>query len=68
MIGRLEGYLGKKRLMLNIEKTKVMGFSKGGGRKQKFTWRWKGRKIEEVKNFTDLGYEIGRNGYKRGRW
>lgn len=62
MIGRLEEYLKKKKLELNVEKTKIMRFRKGGGRLSKREWRWKGRKIEEVKKFTYLGYRLQRNG------
>lgn len=54
MMGRLEKYLGRKNLELNTEKTKIMRFRKGGGRLEKRGWRWKGRKIEEVKEYTYL--------------
>ena len=33
MIGRLEWYLDRKKLELNVEKTKIMRFAKGGGRR-----------------------------------
>lgn len=49
MLSRLEGYLEKKGLSLNEEKTKVMRFRKGGGRSKKIDWRWKGKRLEEVK-------------------
>ena len=62
MIERLEGYLGRKNLVLNTEKTKVMRFRKGGGRVKKRDWRWRGKKIEEVKEFKYLGYTMQRNG------
>lgn len=39
MVERLEGYLDKKRLEVNTEKTKVMRFRKGGGRLSKRDWR-----------------------------
>lgn len=32
MIGRLEDYTEEKTLELNVEKTKIMRFKKGGGR------------------------------------
>lgn len=32
IIGRLERYLDKKRLELNIEKTKIVRFKRGAGR------------------------------------
>jgi len=62
MIERLESYLDKKRLELNAEKTKIMKFRKGGGRMGKRDWRWKGKKVEEVKEFNYLGYTMQRNG------
>ena len=54
MLGRLEGYLEDKKLEINVEKTNVMRFRKGGGRMKEVKWRWKGKKIEEVKKFTYL--------------
>jgi len=62
MIERLEGYMERKKLELNVNKTKIMRFRKGGGRVGKKEWRWKGRKIEEVKEITYLGYRLQRNG------
>jgi len=35
MITRLEGYIEKKRLELNVNKTKIMRFRKGGGKNRK---------------------------------
>jgi len=61
MLGKLEGYLDRKELEINVEKTKVMRFRKGGGRMREVKWRWKGKKIE-VKEFTYLGYRLQRNG------
>ncbi|XP_071572942.1 uncharacterized protein [Temnothorax nylanderi] len=62
MLERLEGYLGRKRLELNVEKTKIMRFKKGGGRDCKRRWRWEGKEIGEVKEFRYLGYVFQRNG------
>lgn len=62
MIARLEDYLDGKRLELNERKTKIIRFRKGGGREKKVIWRWKGKVIEEVKEFTYLGYNIQKNG------
>ncbi|XP_024883667.1 trichohyalin-like [Temnothorax curvispinosus] len=61
MISRLEGYLDGKGLTLSIEKTKIMRFRKEGGRKKKYDWRWKGRKLEEVNEFKYLGYTLKKN-------
>jgi len=62
MIERLEAYLDGKGLELNREKTKVMRFRRGGGRMGRASWRWKGRKMEEVREFRYLGYTLQRNG------
>jgi len=62
MIERLERYLDRKKLELNVEKTKIMRCRRGGGRSIKRTWRWKGKIIEEVKEFKYLGYVLQRNG------
>ncbi|KAL6418089.1 hypothetical protein ACFW04_012823 [Cataglyphis niger] len=48
MIGKLESYLEKKGLVLNVEKSKILRFRKRGGRERKVNWRWK-RKVIEVK-------------------
>lgn len=39
VIERLERYLDRKRLEVNTEKTKIMKFRKGGGKKEKRDWR-----------------------------
>ncbi|XP_071648497.1 uncharacterized protein [Temnothorax longispinosus] len=62
IISRLEEYLDGKILTLNIEKTKIMRFRKGGGKKKKYDWRWKGKKLEEVNEFKYLGYTLKKNG------
>lgn len=62
MLGKLESYLDGKRLEINVEKTKVMRFRKGRGRLKKANWSWKGKSIEEVKEFTYLGYKVKTNG------
>lgn len=61
MIGRFEQYLDEKRLELNTEKTKIMRFRRGGERVGKKDWRWKGKVIEEVKEYKYLGYIMQRN-------
>jgi len=62
MVRRLERYLEEKKLELNVEKTKIMKYRRGAGRKKKVDWRWKGRKIEEVREFKYLGYTLMQNG------
>lgn len=62
MIERLETYLDEKNLVLNAEKSKVMRFRRGGGRESRKNWWWKGRRIEEVKEYRYLGYVMQKNG------
>lgn len=45
---------------MNVEKIKIMRFRKG--RLGKGEWRWKGKRIEEIKEFTYLRYRLQRNG------
>lgn len=46
MIERLERYLERKGLELNVGKTRIVRFRKRGGRLGKVDWRWKGKKIQ----------------------
>lgn len=62
MIERIERYLDRKRLEVNVGKTKIIRFKKGRGRLVKREWRWKGKKIEEVKQYKYLGYVLQKNG------
>lgn len=52
----------KKNLELNAEKTKLMRFRKGAEREGKREWRWKGKRIEEVKKYKYLGCVMQKNG------
>lgn len=58
MMERLEVYLDRKRMELNMEKTKIVRFRKGGGREVKRDWRWKGKRLEEVKEIKIFGLRI----------
>lgn len=62
LISRLERYFVRKGLELNVGKTKIMRFRKEGGRKKKIDWKWKGKKLEVVKEFKYLGYTLKVNG------
>ncbi|XP_068991496.1 trichohyalin-like [Neodiprion pinetum] len=62
MIRKLERYMDRKRLTVNVGKLKIMRFRKGGGRRKNIDWRWKGKRIEEVKEFSYLGYRVKCNG------
>lgn len=46
-----ERYFREIKLVVNVEKTEIMRFSKGGGRgrQKKRDWQWGGKEVEEVK-------------------
>lgn len=67
MIERLETYLDKKHLKFNADKTKIMRFKRGRGELMKNEWRWKGKGIEEIKEFKYLGYVLERNGDQKAQ-
>ncbi len=59
----LERYLKKKKLILNLKKSKMQIFKKGGKRakQEKWNWNWKGQEVEVVKCFKYLGYIMQSN-------
>ena len=59
---RLEHFLGRRKLNLNVEKSKAMIFKKGGGKEKNTSWNWKGERGEEVKEMLYLGINLQRNG------
>lgn len=65
MLERLEGYIDRKRLKINVGKTKIMRFGRGGVRKKRVRWRWKGKAIEEVREFNYLGHKFQANGKQK---
>lgn len=65
MLGKIEDILDRKKLEMNVEKTKMIRFRKGEVRITKVQWRWKGKRIEEVEEFSYLGYKLQRNGGRR---
>lgn len=65
MMERVKGYLDRKGMELNAGETKTMRFRKGGGRMDKWNWKWKGKVIEEVKEYKYLGYVLQRNGKQK---
>lgn len=67
MMKRMERYLKRKKLQLNTEKSKIVEFRKGGGRRKETVWKWEGKKIEEVKEIKYLGYMLQRNGRNEGQ-
>lgn len=58
----MKEYLDEKRFKLNYQKTKIMRFQKGRERRKGMNYRWKRKRIEEVKEFTYLRYTLQRNG------
>lgn len=62
LLKRFETYCDEKGLEVNTEKTKIIRFRRGGGRRSKLKWWWKGKELEEVKEVTDLGYKFKRSG------
>lgn len=59
---KMEGIVGRKKLEVNVEKTKVMRLRKEGGRMTEVKWRWKGKGIEEVREYSYLGFRMQRKG------
>lgn len=59
---RLEGYLNRKCLELNTEKTKIIRSKKGKRRWSKKDWKWKEKKLEEVRQYKYLVYVMQGNG------
>ncbi|XP_077255212.1 uncharacterized protein LOC143893561 [Temnothorax americanus] len=59
---RLEKYFDRKKLRVNVGKTKVMRFRKKVGKMKKMEWKWMGEEIKEVKEFYYLGYTFQKNG------
>jgi len=51
---RLERYLRDKNFQLNAEKSKMLCFRKGGGKRKRIKWMWKGKRIEEMSEFKYL--------------
>lgn len=61
MMCTLRKFLKERKLELSVDKTKVMIFNRKG-KVGKEEWKWKGEKIEEVKNFKYLGFTFNRKG------
>lgn len=47
---------------MNVEKSKVIKFRKGGRREKRMSWWWKEERIKEVKSFKYLGFISKKNG------
>jgi hypothetical protein len=53
MMRNLEKYVRKKKLEVNVEKTKMMVFNKRKRKKEESEWRWEESKIERVSEFNN---------------
>lgn len=62
IIMRFERYVDRKKLEVNVQKSKIMVFKKGRRKKKKEDLFWKGEIIEEVEEFKYLGFTFKRNG------
>jgi hypothetical protein len=62
MISRLSEYFRDKRLTMNLCKTKIMIFRKGGNIKKSDRWFWRGKEIEVVEEYTYLGFKFSSRG------
>ena len=58
----LESYCKKWNLQVNISKTKIMVFRKGGNLRQNEKWTYVGENIEIVNNFNYLGIVLSSGG------
>ena len=56
MMKNLERYIRRKMLSVNVLKTKMMVFKKGGGKRKQEVWKWEGQRVESVNEFKYLGY------------
>ena len=61
-IKKFGGFMRKKGLELNIDKTKIIRLKKKGRTSKKTKrFKWEEKEIEEVKEFTYLGYVMKEN-------
>lgn len=61
MLKSLGKYFKEKEMILNVEKSKVLVFSRKDRDRGKRKWRWKEEEIEEVEEFKYLGYTFMKN-------
>jgi hypothetical protein len=51
MMKNLGKYLRKKKVVMNVEKTKIMVFNKRKGKNEDNEWNWEEKKIEQLNEF-----------------
>jgi hypothetical protein len=56
MMRSLGKYVKKKKLEVNVDKTKMMVFNKRKTKNEESEWKWEESKIERVSEFKYLGY------------
>jgi len=55
MLKSLEKYFREKEMSLNVEKSKVLVFSRKDRNKKGRTWKWKKETLEEIDEFKYIG-------------
>jgi hypothetical protein len=58
MMKSLGKHVRKKKLEVNVDKTKMMMFNKRKRKSEENEWYWEGRKIEQANEFKYLGYTL----------
>jgi hypothetical protein len=58
-------YVRKKKLDVNVEKTKMMVLNNRKRKSEKNEWKWEERKIERVNEFKYLGYTFNERAHIR---
>jgi hypothetical protein len=53
MMKNLGKYVGKKKLEVNVEKTKVMVFNNRKKKSEENEWNWEGRKEPRIRNISE---------------
>jgi len=61
MMGTFSNFLRTRKLELSVEKSKVLIFGKGS-REKRVKLKWRGKDIEEVKEFKYLGFMFNNKG------
>jgi hypothetical protein len=67
MMKNLGKYVRKKKLEVNVDKTKMMVFNKRKRKSEENNWNWEGRKIEQVNEFKYLGYKFNERAADKGQ-
>ena len=60
IVERFKRYVEKKGLRIHIEKSKGMRYRKESRRWKEMEIKWRGEKVEEIREFSFLGYMMSR--------